>query len=185
MWSNENTTNYMNEDIEKLLNPKYFIFDNQETIKNSIDFNEYYTNLGNWSGDMSEELTKYLISNMCLALYSKKEISLIFEKYKENYDYAIIIRPDLHLCNKIDINYFKELNDNNIIVPEIEHWGGCNDRICIGTPNVILQCGKLFDELKAYSEKKSIRSEEYFMDKLQEKNITIIPKNIHYHHVRI
>ena len=42
LWSNESTSNYNNEDIETLLNPKYVIFDNQETILNTIDFNDYY-----------------------------------------------------------------------------------------------------------------------------------------------
>jgi len=46
MWSGESVTNYYNEDIEKILNPKYFIFDDQETITNNINFNEYYTKLG-------------------------------------------------------------------------------------------------------------------------------------------
>jgi hypothetical protein len=49
IWSKEFTDNYENEDIEGLLNPKYYIFDEQEKIQNSINFEEYYTNLGNWS----------------------------------------------------------------------------------------------------------------------------------------
>ena len=60
MWSNESTNYYNNENVEQILNPKYIIFDNQETIINSIDFNEYYKKLGNWAS-MSETMTKYLI----------------------------------------------------------------------------------------------------------------------------
>ena len=179
-WSKEATDNYINEDVDKLLNPKYFIFDNQETIVNNIDFNEYYKKLGNWSGSMTKDLTKYLIRNMCLALYSKKQITSIFDKNINDYDYAIIIRPDLELVTKIDVNWFNQLNDNNIIVPSMERFGGCNDRICIGKPNIISYCGNLFDGLKVYSEKKEIVSEIYFMDKLNEKSITIIRKNIKY-----
>lgn len=184
MWSGETTDNYNNEDIETLLNPKYFIFDNQETIVNSIDFNEYYKKLGNWTG-MTPEMTKYLIKNMSLALYSKKQITLLFDKNIDDYDYAIILRPDTLLLNKIDIKYFNELNDHNIIIPAKDWFHGCNDRICIGKPNVISYCGKLFDELQIYSEKKSIISERFFMDKLNEKSITIIPKKIEYNNLRI
>ena len=176
IWSKENTDNYNNEDIERLLNPKYFIFDNQETIVNSIDFNEYYKYLGNWTG-MTPEMTKYLIKNMCLALYSKKQITLLFDKNIDDYDYAIIIRPDTLLHKKLDINYFNELNENNIIVPKKDWFQGCNDRICIGKPNVISYCGKLFDDLKIYSETTSIISEKFFMDKLNEKSIKIF-KNL-------
>jgi len=184
MWSGEYVTNYHNEDIEKILNPKYFIFDDQETITNNINFNEYYTKLGNWTG-MTSEMTKYLIKNMCLALYSKKQITLLFEKHKDEYDYAILIRPDMKMDTKIDICYFNELNNNNIIVPEKDWFHGCNDRFCIGVPNVILYCGKLFDELKQYSCEKSIISEVYFIDKLREQSIGIIPKNIEYINLRI
>lgn len=184
MWSGEHVTNYHNEDINKLLNPKYFIFDDQETIINNINFNEYYTKLGNWTG-MTPEMTKYLIKNMCLALHSKKQITLLFEQHKDEYDYAILIRPDMKIVNPIDVNYFKELNNNNIIVPEKDWFHGCNDRFCIGMPNVILYCGKLFDELKQYSREKSIISEVYFLDKLREQSINIIPKNIEYTNLRI
>jgi len=184
IWSCENVDCYNNEDVEKILNPKYCIFDNQETIINSIDFNEYYKKLGNWTG-MSPEMTKYLIKNMCLALYSKKQITLLFDEHINEYDYAIIIRPDTELHSKVNISCFNELNDNNIIIPEQDWYYGCNDRICIGKPNVISYCGKLFDELKTYSENKSIISEKYFLDKLNDKSITIIPKKIDYRNLRI
>ena len=185
MWSGENTDNYNNEDVETLLNPKYFIFDNQQTIIENIDFDKYYKKLGNWSGGISCKMTKYLIKNMCLALYSKKQITLLFDKHINDYDYAILIRPDTNLHTKININDFNELNDNNIIIPINDWHGGCNDRICIGKPNVISYCGKLFDELQIYSETTSIISEKFFMDKLTEKSINIISKQINYDNLRI
>lgn len=183
-WSGENVENYVNEDVERILSPKYYICDNQENIINSIDFNQYYKKLGNWTG-MSPELTKYLIKNMCLALYSKKQITLLFDEHIHEYDYAIIIRPDTLLQNKIDIRYFHELNENNIIIPKQDWFSGCNDRLCIGKPNVISYYGKLFDDLKSYSEIKSITSELYLMDKLNEKSIEIISKDIKYTNLRV
>ena len=108
-----------------------------------------------------------------------------FEQYKDDYDYAIIIRPDTQLFNKIDVDWFNQLDDNNIIIPEKDAFYGCNDRFCIGTPNIVLYYGKLFDELKTYSENKSIISELYLLDKLNEKNINIIKKNIDYSTIRI
>ena len=183
-WSSESTPLYKNEDIEKILNPKYYIYSDQGTVICSIDFEDYYKKLGNWTG-MSSEMTKYLIKNLCLALYSKKQITLLFEQHKEEYDYAIICRPDMQFNKTIDIDYFKELNDSNIIIPDDQWWTGCNDRFCIGTPNVVLQYGKLFDELKTYSENKSIISERYLYDKLKEKGITIIPKKMEYVTLRI
>jgi hypothetical protein len=183
-WSKEQINDYENEDVDKILKPKYFICDNQEDIINSINFNEYYRKLGNWTG-MNQDMTKYLIRNMCLALYSKKQITLLFEKHISDYDYAIIIRPDTQLLNKFNTNYFNELNNNNIIIPQKDWYQGCNDRICIGTPDIILYYGKLFDDLKQYSTEKSIISERYLLDKLNERNITIISKDINYNNLRI
>jgi len=64
-------------------------------------------------------------------------------------------------------------------------YHGCNDRFCIGKSNIISYYGKLFDELQIYSENKSISSEVFLMDKLNEKSITIIPKNIDYVDLRL
>jgi len=91
----------------------------------------------------------------------------------------------MKLYNKIDVNYFNELNSNNIIIPEFDWFYGCNDKCCIGKPNIISYYGKLFDDLQIYSENKSIISEEYLMDKLNKKYITIIPKQIIYDLIRI
>jgi hypothetical protein len=183
-WSNERVTSYNNENIEDLLHPKYVIYDNQETVENSIDFNEYYNKLGDWTG-MTKEMTRYLIKNMCLALYSKKRITLLFEEHMHEYDYAIIIRPDMKLNTTFDTMWFSELNDSNIIIPEKDWFSGCNDRMCIGNPNVILYCGKLFDDLKAYSNMKSIISERYLLDKLNERTISVISTCINYDMLRI
>jgi len=184
MWSRESVAVYHNEDVETLLRPKYVLYDNQETIVNSINVNDYYNKLGNWTG-MSSEMTKYLIRNMCLALYSKKQITTLFEAHKDEYEYAILIRPDMKLTRAFDVSIFNELNHTNIVVPQKDWYMGCNDRMCVGKPNVIAYCGKLFDDLQAYSNRKSIVSEIYFLDKLKEKGITILPKHIEYDNLRI
>jgi hypothetical protein len=77
IWSGEETNNYNNEDINSLLNPKYLLFDNQSDIENIINFNEYYTFL-NWNGFFPENLVRYMIKNLVLALYSKNKITKLF-----------------------------------------------------------------------------------------------------------
>jgi hypothetical protein len=184
MWTNEHTESYLNEDVEGILHPKYSLKDDQGAIAKTIPFDDYYTKLGNWTG-MSADMTKYLIRNMCLALYSKKQVTKKFEEVKGDYDYAIIIRPDLYLQSPFDVNWLQELNDSNVIVPEKDWFTGCNDRLCIGTPSVIVYCGTLFDSLLEYSKNTSIVSERFFMDKLKEKNLNILKKNIEYETLRM
>ena len=183
IWAHEHTENYINEDVETLLKPTYCIYDNQQDIVKSINFEEYYTKLGNWRLK-TPEMTKYLIRNMCLALYSKKQITKLFEKNKDEYDYAIIIRPDMMLKTKLDIKWFDELRDDTIVIPECDSYSGCNDRLCIGKVNTILYYGTLFDSLKEYSEQTSITSEGYLLDMLNKKNIQIRKKNIQYECIR-
>lgn len=184
MWTGEHVNSYIEDDIDNILKPSYYIYDNQHEIESTINFNEYYKQLGNWTG-MTTNMTKYLIRNMCLALYSKKRIVTLFETYKDKYDYAIIIRPDLLLENQIDIKWFSELNNTNIIIPKMHSFAGCNDRLCIGTVDVILYYGKLFDSLKEYSRIHSIIAEKYCLDMLTKKKITIITKDILYEQYRI
>jgi len=183
-WSHENTQSYINEDVKSILNPKHLLLDKQEEILTILNIEQYYTRLGNWTG-MTPQLTKYLIRNMALALYSKKKITELFEKYKEDYDYVIFLRPDHLYLNKWDISKISSLNDTNIIISKYEWYEGCNDRFCIAKSSVALYYGKLFDYLLDYSRKKSIVSEVFLLDLLKQQNINIIPEDYKYEVVRI
>lgn len=183
-WSREHTSEYHNEDVESILHPKYALYDDQDVVVQSIDFNEYYTMLGNWTG-MTPDMTKYLIRNMCLALYSKQRITKVFEEHQHEYDYAMILRPDLRLHNDIDVSWFHEIHDNNIVIPAQDWFWGCNDRFCIARPRVVAMYGNLFHELKEYSRQKSIISEVYLSDKLKENNVDILAKPIAYDMLRV
>ena len=183
-WSNEYTLNYKNEDVNGLLYPKVFVFDNQEDIIQQIDFEEYYEKLGVWTGE-TPEMTRYLIKNLCLALFSKKRITNIFEHYKEDYDYAIISRPDLEFTTDINVEWLEEVNDKNLIIPECDSYSGCNDRFCLGKPDNVIYYGTLFYHLKDYSKETSIISEKYMLDMLEKKPIEILKKNILYNTIRM
>jgi len=183
-WSNEYTTDYDNNQY-KLLNPKYFITDNQEEILSNIDLEKYYTKLQSWTGyDIPS--TKYLIRNMILALKSKKKIIELLEKHMDEYDYVIITRPDLKWITPIPWQeIIEKLTDTNIIIPSKDWWSGCNDKICICKPNVALYVGKSYDYLQQYSTYKSIVSEVFLKDMLDALDIEITTCEIDYETVRI
>lgn len=187
IWSGEETDNFVNEDVESILKPKYYLFDEQKNIENSIDFNEYYTFL-RWNGYFPENTVRYIIKNLVLALYSKNKIIQLFNNNnnsRENqYDYAIISRPDMEFTRPIDVAYFNQLNENNIIIPEQDSYEGCNDRFCIGKPSIISYYGTLYQKLLEYSKKKNIISEMYLLDMLNLRNIEIIKRNITYNMIR-
>lgn len=188
--SNEKIDNYNNDEY-KLLNPKYCIIEKQTDILQNIDFNSYYTKLGIWPGTELRkdtdpaELTKYLIRNMVLALHSKKQITMVLEQHMSEYDYVIILRPDLYIKTKIDPDFIRaRLNPNNIIIPKKDSWHGCNDRLCISRPKNAVYYGKLFDQLLPYSRETSIVSERYMKDMLIKKNIKFIKHDINYDTIR-
>ena len=179
MWRNEKATLYKNEDVTMLLSPKYSISDIQCDIENSINFNDYYSNLGNWTG-MSSELTKNLIKTMVIALYSKKQITNILKTCIESYDYVIFIRPELKLISRVDVQIFNKLSDSNIFIPEKDWFYGCNDRFCIAKSSVALYYGSLYEYLLEYSKKNSIISERFLLHMLKYKNIEINTFNLEY-----
>jgi len=187
IWSGESTDNYINEDVINLLNPKYFITDIQEDIIKTINFNDYYSKLGDWlsNGNFDANFTKYLIRNLILALYSKKRITTILQQNINEYDYVIIMRPELEILNKLDMTIFNKLNNNNIVIPIQDQHSGINDRMCICKPNIAFYYGYMYDYLLEYSRRKSICSEVYLKDKLAEKNINVLLANISYNTKRM
>jgi len=175
-WSSEHVVNYDNTSYQ-ILNPKEYIIADQEQVEKSLNIPQYYSKkkLGNWANCASTpEMTKYLIRNMVLALYSKKKVVQLFSKYSSEYDYVIITRPDQMLDTKINVNAFQMLNNNNIIIPYEHAYEGINDRFCIAKPNNVIKYGMSFNYLKFYSKIKSIVSEIYMKDYLKSLGLIII-----------
>jgi len=182
VWSGENTENYINDDVIALLNPKYYLEDDQEEVAKTLSFEDYCSNLGGWHDGFTPELTRYLIRNMVLALHSKRRITSVLEEHRSEYDYVIFIRPDnfvLHFSLSLD-----KLTDSNIIIPKQDAYRGCNDRISLCKMEVALYYGYMGDQLLEYSRRQSINSEVYMSDMLTSKGIEIIKDNIIYGTVR-
>lgn len=180
--ANEHCRNYDNTQ-HTILNPHYLLVENQDDCLKSLNIESYYTKLGNWTG-MTPEITRYLIQNLVLALYSKKKIMEYLSNTGIQYDYIIIMRPDFRILTEIDISWFSELGTKSIIIPERDWFCGCNDRMCIATPDVALYYGNLYDQLLEYSKNKSIVSERFCLDMLNKQGLTIIKKPIEYTMVR-
>ena len=154
---------YDNESY-KLLNPRDYILQNQKLVEQKLNISQYYSaNIGDWAGYATDPtFCCYCIRNMVLALHSKKKLVELFSKYKDEYDYVIITRPDQRLDNKFNINAFLLLNDSNIIVPKGHAYTGINDRICISKPKNAIIYGLAFNRLLAYSKRNKIVSEAYW-----------------------
>ena len=150
-------------DSYKLLNPRDFIIEDQNVVSRNLDVKEYFSHIGTWLGCVPNHIECCrLVRNMVLALYSKKRVAELFSKYKDEYDYVIITRPDQAIDNFLNPKCFSLLNKNNIIIPKEHAYTGINDRICIAKPqNAIIYC-QAFDRLLQYSKKKEVISEAYW-----------------------
>lgn len=173
-WAKENISNY-NNDAYKLLNAKHVLLDNQQDIEKQINFEEYCKKTKYWGSHTRLKMVKYLIHNMVLALYSKKQITNLLQEHANEYEFAIIMRPDLKLTTKINISKFiNTTTNNNIIIPKQDVFNKANDRFCFATiPNAIYY-GTLYDKLLNYSKKKAVHAERYLYEMLIEKNLQII-----------
>jgi len=173
-WSGEIVTNYDNTSYS-IINPKYYILEKQNIVEKNLKINKYFSKLGDWAGCAKDIKMKcYLVRNMVLALHSKKKVVQLFNKYKDDYDYVIITRPDQMFHKKINTRCFDLLNDKNIIIPYEHSYHGKNDRFCIAKPTNAILYGMAFNYLKDYSKKKSIISEVFMQDYLKYLGLNII-----------
>ena len=173
-WSGESISNYDNT-AYKILNPKYYIIENQNVVEKRLNINSYCSNLSNWKGCANTpEMKRYLVRNMILALHSKKMVTQLFKEHKNEYNYVIITRPDQMLNAKLNTNAFSLLNDRNIIIPYEHSYHGYNDRFCIAKPNVAIKYGTAFYVLKLYSQIGTVVSEVFMKDYLKSLGLKII-----------
>lgn len=173
-WSGESISNYDNT-AYKILNPKYYIIENQNVVEKNLNINSYCSNLSNWKGCANTpEMKRYLVRNMILALHSKKMVTQLFKEHKNEYDYVIITRPDQMLNAKLNTNAFSLLNDRNIIIPYEHSYHGYNDRFCIAKPDVAIKYGTAFYVLKLYSQISTVVSEVFMKDYLKSLGLKII-----------
>jgi hypothetical protein len=185
MWSNEHTNNYKNEDVQSLLKPKHFIFDNQSDIISTIPFEDYHSMPLIWVKERPyhPRRVKPMIQNLCLGLYSKLKVTELFSRYHSHYSAAMIIRPDLLLKSPFDISLFKLLSPTNIIIPTQDNHCGCNDRLCIGKPLTIMYVGNMFRALLMFSKHFIVNSERFMQHHISKFNV--IKAHIPYQTLRI
>lgn len=146
----------------KLLEPKYFIFDELKKTKLELNLNEYRTHPDPWK-------TKYhSVDNFILAMYSKYRVTTLMSQ-TDKYDYCLFIRPDVKYVNKFDIRFLELIDDINICIPNFAIYGNFNDRMFLSNYTNGIIYGKLFDELLEYSKKDKLHSEIFHYNTIKKK----------------
>lgn len=155
----------------KLLNPKYYISDNQLDVAEQLNLPSYRTCGDPWPKTGFKTLDNYL-----LAMYSRKKITELLAKnitsdpQNHTYTAVIFLRSDVLFEKPLPIPKLITLlteteNTNNqkraCLIPNFHHWlGGINDRMFISKPALALEYGVAFDLLLALSKERKLHSEQ-------------------------
>jgi hypothetical protein len=153
----------------KLLNPKYYISDNQVEIAEQLNLPSYRTCGDPWPKTGFKTLDNYL-----LAMYSRKKITELLaqnitsEPINHTYTAIIFLRSDVLFEKPLPITkLLKLLTDQeslrlrSCLIPNFHHWlGGLNDRMFISKPELALEYGMAFDLLLSISKERKLHSEQ-------------------------
>lgn len=152
----------------KLLNPDYFLINNQCEFDNTINIKNYLLKGDPWN-DKNVSLF-----NLLRQLNSLKIVTKMHED--KDYKCYIYLRPDLKYLNNLDINLIKNLRDDTFYTPKWGKFGGLNDRLGFGSKNIMVEFGYRLDKALEYSKIKKLHSEsflKYIMEKYKINNINL------------
>ncbi len=153
------STTQMDNDEYKLLNPDYFVIENQDEVKKNLNLEQYRKYPDPWN-------TQYhSVDNFILAQYSKMKLTKMIKDTKTKFDYIIFLRPDVEYLNKLEESFFKSVSNNRICIPDFDvkyekSWlWKFNDRFAITNYNNYRIYGELFHKLLSISKFMSLHSE--------------------------
>jgi len=153
-------------DVEeyKLLNPDFFEITNQDDFDKFIEIDKYVKN------GLSHTYTETTIMNILRQNNSIFEVWKLVKQSNINFDLFMMCRPDLEYLQPI---YIPDIKFNTLYIPNFAHFGGLNDRFCVGDmASVDIWCSRL-DNIEKYSEKNILQSEQYLKYTLNQNKINV------------
>lgn len=167
----------LDNDLYKLIKPDIYKIDDQDEIKKTIDFTKYRSKGDPWLNNFKS------LDNLILALYSLNQVTQLWKNSNIRYDYIIYLRPDVLFLQPLELSYFNQLNNTNIILPNF-HKYPINDRFAIGLPNIMLKYGERYNYSYNYSLINKLHAEEYLNYILYINSIKIININFKFCRIR-
>ena len=105
---------------------------------------------------------------------NRDNVKRIFINYSKKtgkkYDWVISTRPDVYYSQKLNYNV---LDPNSVNIPKSADYGGYQDKVAIGTPNVMIQYLDLYDNLREYLKIKSINPEPLLKHHLKQHKVPV------------
>ena len=180
-WTTKNDYQYVWEDIinkkqdyeipevidNKIISKK---FESQDEFLSTIDFSKYF-----YENQRRIEWLPQLIWNHLCALESMKRVLKMVKESSKEYDYIMLVRPDVQIINKLPINEihnFLSKQQNGICIPKYDSYEGYNDRFAIMNINNAEKYFERIDEIaefrKNYGRIVSEKYTKYIVDKYYE-----------------
>ena len=152
----ESSTNINNEEY-KMLNPDYFLIENQDLVIESINPEKYRTHKDPWNTNYNS------VDNFLLGQYSKMKLTNMIEQSQINFDYIMFLRPDVEYLHPLEYAYFNKVVEKKISIPKFGTYKPTrphfNDRFAITNQETYKIYGKVFHELFEISKKEPLHSE--------------------------
>ena len=64
----------------------------------------------------------------------------------KKYKYIIFVRPDTKFHKQLDISLINNLEDNEVLIQDRDHFNGYNDRFALGHPDIMDKYANRIDE---------------------------------------
>ena len=174
--SNEHNVR-LNNDLWRLLNPDYFIIDDQDQIDQKLQLLKYRTHGCPWNSVHYQTL-----NNHVRALYSLHKVTGLVETTGIKYDIVIFCRPDLLFITPIMSSYFT-IDDHTILLSNIGKYP-INDGFAICNLRTALIYGHRYLRALDYSKRKPLHAETFLDYTLKMHGIKIKEINILFYKIR-
>lgn len=172
----------LDNSLYKLLEPDYYLIENQSDVDKSLNFISYMTHGNPWKTSDSTENTTFC--NHIRALWSLAKVTSLWTSSQKKYDRVIYLRPDVKFLKPIQIKWLYDVQEKEICIPNFHLTDDCNDRFAIGHPDVMKLYGNRFIDAYQYSLHYPLHSEKYLAYTLIKYGISIQHIRFRFYRVR-
>jgi len=152
-----------------LLNPYKKSVQNQATFDNSLSFKSFTKHGDPWNDKYQS------LRNLLRQLNSLNQVTQLWMSEEKQYDAVIYLRPDLEYLAPFPIDQLYECiktKDRSIYTPAWHQWRGLNDRLAMGTPEIMQIYGSRFLHASKYASQSKLHAERYLKHIIFTNNIT-------------
>lgn len=160
----------LNNNAWKLLRPVRSVVEDQDNVDKHLQFSKQRTQGNPWPEDGNDWGT---LNNHIRALYSLKQVTLLWKKSSLTYDFILYCRPDVLQRTTFDIQWLKQLQPKTILMPNFGLTANTNDRFAAGRPAEMEIWGNRQDSAYEYSLTNVLHSERFLGEVLKKENVNI------------